>query len=385
MRASHQPETTDVVVVGGGVIGLATAWEVARRGLAVTVVDPAPGRGASWAAGGMLAPVAEATYGEEPLLGLNLEAGARWPMFAAALAEASGDDLGYRECGTLLVARDRDDREAFDDLYAFQQALGLSVQRLGSREARALEPALRPGIRGGVLVEGDHQVDNRALVTALLTACRACDVALVAAHVRAVRWAGERVDGVVLEDGTALAAGTTVLAAGAASSRLEGLPDGLVPVRPVKGQLLHLRPAPYDTAAQPIAGRTIRGLEVYLVARADGRVAIGATAEERGYDTTVTAGGVRHLLRNAWELVPGIDELALVETVAGLRPGTPDNAPLLGPSGLDGLVVATGHFRHGVLLTPLTAELIADLLETGKVADLLHPFSPRRFDTQADR
>jgi glycine oxidase len=371
-----QHGATDVVVVGGGVIGLGIAWRAAQAGITVTVVDQAPGRGASWAAAGMLAPVTEVHYGEQPLLRLNLDAAASWPAFAAELEAASGRGIGYRRCGTLTVARDADDNAALDDLYRFQLRCGLQVERLRSRDCRRLEPGLAPGVRGGVLAAGDHQVDNRALVQALLTACRRAGVALLAGRAAELLVDGERVVGVRLAGGERLAGGTVVLAAGCWSGGLRGLAPGLLPgVRPVKGQLLHLR----GPASEPLCQRNLRGLEVYVVPRADGRVVVGATVEEQGFDTRVTAGAVHDLLRAALELLPDVAELELVETVAGLRPGSPDNAPLLGPAGQDGLVVATGHYRNGILLTPVTAASVAELLATGKAPEVIAPFSPGRF------
>jgi glycine oxidase len=371
-----QHGAADVVVVGGGVIGLGIAWRAAQAGITVTVVDQAPGRGASWAAAGMLAPVTEVHYGEQPLLRLNLDAAASWPAFAAELEAASGRGIGYRRCGTLTVARDADDNAALDDLYRFQLRCGLQVERLRSRDCRRLEPGLAPGVRGGVLAAGDHQVDNRALVQALLTACRRAGVALLAGRAAELLVDGERVVGVRLAGGERLAGGTVVLAAGCWSGGLRGLAPGLLPgVRPVKGQLLHLR----GPASEPLCQRNLRGLEVYVVPRADGRVVVGATVEEQGFDTRVTAGAVHDLLRAALELLPDVAELELVETVAGLRPGSPDNAPLLGPAGQDGLVVATGHYRNGILLTPVTAASVAELLATGKAPEVIAPFSPGRF------
>jgi glycine oxidase len=371
-----QHGAADVVVVGGGVIGLGIAWRAAQAGITVTVVDQAPGRGASWAAAGMLAPVTEVHYGEQPLLRLNLDAAASWPAFAAELEAASGRGIGYRRCGTLTVARDADDNAALDDLYRFQLRCGLQVERLRSRDCRRLEPGLAPGVRGGVLAAGDHQVDNRALVQALLTACRRAGVALLAGRAAELLVDGERVVGVRLADGERLAGGTVVLAAGCWSGGLRGLAAGLLPrVRPVKGQLLHLR----GPASEPLCQRNLRGLEVYVVPRADGRVVVGATVEEQGFDTRVTAGAVHDLLRAALEVLPDVAELELVETVAGLRPGSPDNAPLLGPAGQDGLVVATGHYRNGILLTPVTAAAVAELLATGKTPEAIAPFSPGRF------
>ena len=364
------------MVVGGGVIGLGIAWRAAQAGLTATVVDQAPGRGASWAAAGMLAPVTEVHYGEGPLLQLNLASAARWPSFAAEVEEASGRPVGYTPWGTLAVARDADDNAALEDLYQFQLRNGLQVERLRSRECRQLEPGLHPGIRGGVLAPGDHQVDNRALVQALLAACERAGVRMVAGRVAELATRGDRVTGVVLAGGQTLAAGTVVLAAGCWSGGLAGLADEVLPpVRPVKGQLLYLR----GPADQPLCSRNVRGLEVYVVPRGDGRVVVGATVEEQGFDTRVTAGAVHDLLRAAMELLPDVAELELLETVAGLRPGSPDNAPLLGPAGPEGLVVATGHYRNGILLCPVTADAVAELLATGQVPELIAPFGPGRF------
>jgi len=381
---THRP-SPDAVVVGGGVIGLGIAWRAALAGMAVTVVDEAPGRGASWAAAGMLAPVTEVHYGERPLLALNLAAAARWPTFAAEVEEASGLPVGYRPGGTLAVARDADDNAALEDLYQFQLRCGLEVERLRSRECRQLEPGLAPSIRGGILAAGDHQVDNRALVEALLVACQRAGVRMVRGRVAELAVQADRVTGVLLAgggpvpspaDGETLAAGVVVLAAGCWSGGLRGLAaEALPPVRPVKGQLLYLR----GPADQPLCSRNVRGLEVYVVPRGDGRVVVGATVAEQGFDTTVTAGAVHDLLRAALELLPDVAELELAETVVGLRPGSPDNAPMLGPAGPDGLVVATGHYRNGILLTPVTADAIAELLITGQVPEMIAPFTPGRF------
>jgi glycine oxidase len=371
-----QQHPTDAVVVGGGVIGLASAWRAAQAGMAVTVVDERPGRGASWAAAGMLAPVTEVHYGERPLLGLNLAAAARWPGFAAEVEQASGRPVGYTPVGTLAVARDADDNAALEDLYRFQLRCGLEVERLRSRECRQLEPGLDPGIRGGVLAAGDHQVDNRALVEALLAACEGAGVRMVAGRVTELAAEGDRVTGVDLAGGERLAAATVVLAAGCWSGALGGVAaEALPPVRPVKGQLLYLR----GPAAEPLCARNVRGLEVYLVPRGDGRVVVGATVEEQGFDTRVTAGAVHDLLRAALELLPDVAELELLETVCGLRPGSPDNAPMIGPAGPEGLVVATGHYRNGILLTPVTADAVAELLATGRVPEAIAPFAPGRF------
>lgn len=366
----------DVVVAGGGVIGLSIAWQSAAKGLSVLVADPHPGRGASWAAAGMLAPVTEVHYGEERLLQLNLDSHARYPQWTEELNYASGRDCGYAQTGTLVVARDADDNAALNDLYDFQRGLGLEVERLRGRECRHLEPALAPSTRGGILVRGDHQIDNRALIAALLAACERAGVHISRKRVEHVDLASSRVERVDLDDGERVPCRALVLAAGAHSARIGGIPPEVVPpVRPVKGQLLHLRGAQGDR----LATHTIRGLEAYIVVRPDGRVVLGATVEEQGFDERTTAGGVHELLRAGFELIPGITELELVETSVGLRPASPDNAPLLGDSGVEGLVLATGHYRNGVLLAPVTGWAIANLLATGATPEIITPFSPQRF------
>lgn len=371
---------SDVAVVGGGVIGLATAWQAAARGLSVTVLDSGEPGGASWAAAGMLAPVTEVHYGEEPLLALNLESSRVYPDFVAELEDATRMDVGYRACGTVLVARDADDNASLDHLYSFQSELGLTVDRLRASDCRALEPALAPGVRGGILVEGDHQVDNRALVDALRAACTDSGVALRTGTVASVRIDAEgRCRGVVTQDGRTTTSGAVVIAGGCWSGRIEGLPPEVRSgVRPVKGQLLHLSGA----RSQDLIRHNVRGVNAYLVMRSDGRLIIGATVEEMGYDTRVTAGGVHELLRSGFELVPGIIELELTEAVAGLRPGSPDNAPLLGETSVEGLFLATGHYRNGILLAPVTAYALAELLATGRPPELIEPFSPARFATE---
>ncbi|MGI5468279.1 glycine oxidase ThiO [Streptomyces sp. CA-132043] len=371
----------DVVIVGGGLAGLVTAWRATQRGLRTTVVDPAPGGGAARVAAGMLAAVTELHYGEETLLGLNLDSAARYPAFAAELAEASGRELGYRRCGTLAVALDADDRAHLRELHALQRRCGLDSEWLTGRECRKLEPMLAPGVRGGLRVDGDHQIDPRRLATALLTACERAGVAFVRDRAGRLSVADGRATGVELADGTPLPAGQVVLAAGSFSGLLAGVPEHVrPPVRPVKGQVLRLKiPAAYGPFLSRTVRAVVRGGPLYLVPRENGDMVVGATSEELGWDTTVTAGGVYELLRDAHELVPGITELPLVETIAGLRPGSPDNAPLLGPSALPGLLMATGHFRNGVLLTPVTGDIMAHALTAGELPEEARPFTPLRF------
>jgi glycine oxidase len=370
-----------VIVAGGGVIGMSVAWRAAQRGLDVTVADPAPGLGASHAAAGMLTPVSEAAYAEKELLALGAASLERYPAFVAELTEASGLPTGFRRTGTLQVGYDRDDLAVIDELRVLQDSLGVPARRLTGRECRALEPMLDPSVRGGLLVEGDGSVDPRLLT-------RALQVAAERAGVRVIRQAvteiikdpdSEFVLGAGLADGTRLTADHTVLAAGWNSVNIGGLPaDCVPPVRPVKGQVVRLRTPDASFLGRSVRG-IVRGSTVYLVPRDDGELVVGATQEEMGPDTRVTAGGLWELLRDARTLVPGITELEFTEAVARLRPGTPDNAPVIGPGRLDGLVLATGHFRHGVLLAPVTADAVAGYLDTGRLPEVAAHFTIDRF------
>jgi glycine oxidase len=348
----------DVAVIGGGVIGLAVAWRCARRGARVTVYDPASGQGASRVAAGMLAPVSEAYFGEDDLTALLVASAVRWDAFAAELSRYG--QVGLRTEGTLLVALTPDDLAEASRLWTYQASLGLPVTRLAPGALRELEPALHPRVRGGALASGDHQVDPRRLVAVLTRA----------AHAAGVRVKARRVDSYA-----DLRAGTVVVAAGCGSATLTGLP-----VRAVKGQLLRLRAPDGEPGFRHVIRGWADGRRVYLIPRTDGEVVVGATEEERT-DAVPTAGATLELLRAATDLVPELVEYQLAEVCVGHRPGTPDNAPILGTlSG--GVVVATGHYRHGILLTPVTADAVAELVATGVAPDLIAPFAPSRFDPE---
>nr|WP_142054080.1 glycine oxidase ThiO [Pseudonocardia kunmingensis] len=369
--------TNSLTVVGAGVIGLACAWRAAESGVAVTVLDPAPASGASWVAGGMLAPVTEAWPGEEELLELGVASVARWPGFAEELVAASGRPAGLRTEGTVVAATGTGDRAELDALAVYLGRLGRSVERLNGRELRRLEPALGPDVRGGLSVPGDLAVDNRVLLAALRAAAQRAGVTIVERAVRAVLDDGSRVTGVRTDDGD-VQAGAVLVAAGAHSAGLHPALDGLV--RPVKGEILRIAHRP---GAFPPPRRTVRALvdgrPVYAVPRDDGGLVLGATQAELGFDTEVTVGGVRDLLRDAERILPGIAEYALLESAAGLRPGSPDNLPLVGALGPDGLLVATGHHRNGMLLAPVTADAVAALLRGEPVPDPVRAADPARF------
>jgi glycine oxidase len=354
----------DAVFVGGGVIGLACAWRAAQRGAEVVVIERSerPHAGATGVAAGMLAPVGELTFGERELLGLALESARLWPDFAAEVEAASGVETGYERCGALHVAIDRDEAAQLRRRHDLQRELGLEADWLAPRQCRELEPGLTPSFNGGVHAAGEAAVDPRALAVALLAALSASGV-----EVRSGRevvdgiWDGERLAGVRTaggEEGEAeVRADAVVLCNGAWSGVTEWLPkEARPPVRPVKGEVLELRTRP---GHEPPARGIIASERVYLVPRRDGRLIVGATEEEQGFDTTVTAGGAHDLLREAYRLLPEVAEMELAGAIAGLRPGTPDNLPRIGPGAVEGLVLATGHYRNGILLAPLTAEAIA--------------------------
>ncbi|WP_395725940.1 glycine oxidase ThiO [Nakamurella sp.] len=392
-KSGRARSAVDVLVVGAGVIGLSVAWRCRQRGLSVTVVDPAPGSGASRTAAGMLAPVTELHYGEQPLLELNLASAARYPAFAGELEDVTGRSIGYRRTGTVVAAWDAADLAALRDLAGFAGTLGHPVQALTGRELRSLVPGIAPGLPGGLLAPDDHQVDNRRLHAALLAAVTGAEARLVDAPVARIDVGGGRARGVITADGTSLPAGTVVLAAGAHSGRVAGLPDADRPrVHPVRGQTLRLRMSA-DTMPPLIVRGTVKGSPVYLVPRATslesgpptGELVIGASSEEAGFDCTPRAGAVYELLRDAQSLLPAVSEAELVEVSTGLRPGSPDNAPLIGRSRTEGLVIATGHYRNGVLLTPITGDGVAALLADGALPPELLAFSPERFAPQEVR
>jgi glycine oxidase len=383
MGGAGRPEVPvggyDAVIVGGGTIGLTSAWRMAGRGMRVVVVDPEPGRGASWVAAGMLAPVTEVHYTEERLVALTMASARRWPSFAEELESDAGSAIGYRTCGTLVVDADDDDRAWSDELFRFQCSLGLDVERLNARRVRQLEPNIAPGVRSGLLAKGDHQVQTRRLVAGLMTAVTAHGAHWHRAPVTSIEVVAGSVRGVHCDDDF-LPAPIVVLAAGCWSGSIAGLPAGVVPpVRPVKGQILRLAGEPRRTLLQRSVRGLVQGSSVYLVPRADGSVVVGATVEERGFDTTVTAGAVYELLRDARRVVPGVTELELVEARAGLRPGSPDNAPVVGATAVAGLILATGHYRNGILLSPLTAEAVAAVAVGGEPPPEMAPFTPARF------
>lgn len=365
-----------VIIVGGGTIGLATGFELVRRGTPVTIFEKdRAGRGTSWRAAGMLAPDAEIVFEELELYDLNRESPHRWPDFARRVEDASGRSVDYRDEGALVVADDRDSAEALRRLYEFQREQGLDAEWPTGEEAREIEPFVAPRLSAAVFAPSDHQVDNRRLLDALQAAFRAEGGALHEHTPVEAVVPDSDAPAVRTADGERVPADQVVVAAGVWSRELEGLePDATPPVRPVKGQVIRLRrKRPFDLQ------HVVRAPEAYLAPKNDVRIVVGATNEEMGFDTTVTAGGLYDLLEGAWEVVPGIYDLPVDQTWAGLRPASRDHAPLLGQTAAPGVLVATAHDRHGVLLTPVTAEEMTCLIRSGETSTWLEPFSPLRF------
>lgn len=381
MDAMRRPAAGRVAVIGAGVIGLTCAWRLAGAGHRVLLLDDG-GPAASQVAGGMLAPVSEASFGEEGLARLTLAALRCFPALVADLAGSGHGPVEQRSHGTLTVGLDPDDRLALDRLTAFRNGLGLATEQLSGRTLRRAEPFLSTSASSGVLAVDDLSVDNRQLLTALREAVAAAGVEVVRGRACSFDRDGTRLHGVVLDDGRRIACHTAVLAAGAWSAQVTGLPAHAQPhVVPVKGHILRLRPR----GARPSTAyltRTVRALvhgrEVYLVPRADGEVVVGATTEHEGFDLDVRAGAVRGLLDDATAVLPVLDELTLTETATGLRPGTPDNGPLLGWAA-PGVLLATGHYRNGLLLSELTAQEVVGRVAGGAASALWSPFDPNRF------
>ncbi len=360
MSAGPRRSSYDVVVLGGGIIGLSVGWRAAQAGLRTLVVERSePGAGASGVAAGMLAPVTEADFGERELLGLNLASRALWPAFASELEQDAGRSTGLREAGAIVAAADRDDAGELRRLLELQRSLGLEAEWVAGGELRRIEPRLSPRVSGGILAPAEAHVDPRAVVEALVDAFQRAGGEVARAEATGIHAteAGDGVAGVETDTGR-VAAGRVVVACGAHSELLD-LPaghPGSPRMRPVKGQILQLR------APGALVERIVRTPRCYIVDRGDGRVVLGATVEEQGFDERVTAEGVFRLLEAGREVLPEIDELELCEARAGLRPGTPDNLPWIGRDHLDGLLWATGHYRNGVLLAPLTAAIVVALL-----------------------
>lgn len=373
-----------IVIVGGGICGLCIGWRLAQAGQGVCVLDRGEAnQQATWAAAGMLAPQVEAEHGEEALLPLAMESRALWADFAGDLQSDTGIDVDYRTEGTLVVAVDRDDREYLEHRYEYFREMGLGVEWLSGYEARQKEPYLARAVTGAIYSPLDHQVDNRKVGDALKAAyLKAGGILREHTEVDEILIRDGRTQGVRVGD-EEIEAEAVVIAAGAWSRNIPGLPDpARPPVRPLKGQMVALQMP--DGA--PLIDHVVWGPgnsivpSIYLAPKDGGRLVVGATVEEMGFNTEMTAGGLFELLRSAWEVLPGIYDLPVLESWAGLRPASRDDAPILGPTSIEGLIMATGHHRNGILLAPITAQAVSDYLLSGRVASLIKPFLLERFD-----
>ncbi len=379
---SSQQKSFDVVVVGAGVIGLACAWRAARAGASVVVVDPAePPAGATLVSAGMLAPVGEVAFGEERLARMTLTSAALWPRFVEELEADSDLVTGFRREGALHVALDRDEAAELRRGHDLQRELGLDAEWLTPTACRKLEPGLAPSIAGGVSAPHEASVDPRRLAAAMVGAIEAAGGELrFGREIANGLLEGEILVGVRTSEGEEIRAGAVVLAAGAWSGSATWLPEeARPPVRPVKGEILELG----SPDGRAVCERILASERVYLVPRSDGRLIAGATVGERGFDESVSAGGVHELLREAYRLLPDVAELDFLGAAAGLRPGTPDNLPIVGHGAINGLVLATGHFRNGVLLAPLTGEAVARLIAGSGVPEEMADAAPGRFESCA--
>jgi len=364
----------DVLIVGGGVIGLAVARGLLGAGASVTVVErDRPGGAASWAAGGMLAPLGEAPE-PGPFMRAGLESLALWPSFAEAVEEQAGVPVHFRNTGKLVVALEADGSAGLGDRAAWIGRAGFEAELLDGDDARRLEPGLTDAVRAALHLPTDSHVDNRALGPALATSVeRAGGRLLTGMAVRAVRTRGDRATGLMLENGTELSAGTVVIAAGAWSGTLGGLPR-TIPVRPVRGQMIRLR------LAEGGPSRLVAGPGAYLIPTAAGdELVVGATEEEAGFDASTDPEALDGLEAAAARMFRAVRGAERTESWAGLRPGSGDDLPLLGPDPeVDGLFWATGHYRNGILLTPFTAKVLVHAIRSGALANEWSDFSPKR-------
>ena len=365
----------DVAIIGGGVIGGAIAFELAAEKISVVVIDrQQPGREASWAAAGMLSPGPDAPE-SLPMVPLAKESLRLYPEFIAAIEEASGRSTAFVREGTLQIFPGPHGEAEREKMAAEYRRLGLAMEPISFETARKLEGSLGPAARVVAWLADESVVDPRLLMEAVLEAARRRGVEFrTDCPVTSVLLDGDRCSGVVAA-GEAIAARHVVVAAGCFSGGIDWLAR-YAPTRPVRGQMLALRAAALNLR------RVVRSERGYLVPRRDGRIIAGSTLENAGFDKHVTPGGLRQILDAVLELIPGIANAEIVETWAGLRPGTPDGLPILGPTDIEGLLVATGHHRNGILLTPVTAKLLRDWIVRGKVAMNAEVFSPLRFVAQ---
>lgn len=363
-----------IAIIGGGINGLSIGWFLAKQGRAVTILERGEaGKAATWAAAGMLTPWS-ATPGEEAAFPLQLAGHKLWPNLAQELEAATGINVDYRTEGRLFVVLDHEDVDGLRAKFNLNRDLGLPLEWLSGPEARELEPHLSPAVTDAVFSPTAHWVENRQVALALRQAFTQAGGTLCEhTEAQGIVIENNQVRGVRLNNDM-LAAETVVLAAGA-WSQITSLPKSArPPVHPIKGQMVVVQ----MPAGPPLVNRMVTG-PIYLIPRSDGRLLIGATVEDKGFDTQVTAGAVFDMLDRARQILPHLDELPIVDSWAGLRPASTDEYPIIGPTNVDGLLVATGHYRHGILLAPITAQAVTQYILTGQIMDEIAPFSPLRF------
>jgi glycine oxidase len=362
----------DAAIAGGGLIGSAIALELAQAGLSVAVFEKGePGREASWASAGILSPAPE-TQGMIPIVPLAKASIGLYPEFVANVEEILGQNVGFRPFGTMDALFTRDATRDLSTLIALHHGLGLQAEPLRPEEARELEPALSPEVEAAALRPDEASIDNRALTQAVLHAAKKSGAEIFPDNaVEAIWREGSRCAGLKLRNEN-VSAKWTIIASGCFSANIEGV-TAYAPVRPAKGQMVSLR------ADALKIRRVLWSEKIYLVPRNDGRILAGATVEYVGFDKHVTAGAIEKILTDAIELAPGLATARIEETWAGLRPDSPDHLPIVGPTDLEGLLMATGHFRSGVLLTPITARLIREWITELRVSVDWERLSPMRF------
>lgn len=366
----------NTVIIGGGIIGLSLGWQLAKKGINVEILErDLAGKSASWAAAGMLAPQAEMGFEDIDHFYLCRKSLELYPKFLEELYNDSGIKVEVEKTGCILPAFDRDDAERLRRLYDFREKIGLPVVWLSSSEAREVEPFLSPRCTGAIWIEDDAQVNNRLMLESLKKAFVKCGGKLYEEHnVENINVSNGKVTGVNIH-GTDINFDNVIVAGGAWSKQIPGLPENLLPpVRPVKGQIINLR---LNDSCR--LTKVVRAPDVYLLPKSDGRLILGASVEEMGYDVQPTAGEIFRLLERGWEAVPSIYDLPIESIDVGLRPGSRDHMPIIGDSEVEGLFFATGHYRNGILLTPITAYELSDWIVTGTSSETLKGFGISRF------
>jgi glycine oxidase len=362
----------DAVIAGGGIIGASIALEIASAGLRAAIYDAKqPGEEASWASAGMISPAPE-NLGAIPFVPISLSSVAIYPEFIQRVEELSGIDVGYRRNGALDAIFDDEFERELSTVIALQHGVGLRAEALSGEQAREIEPALSERIQAAIFRPDEASLDNRAFTTAVLAAAQRKGVKVFAGNGAKAIWReGGHCKGLILRDGH-VEAKVTVIAAGCFSAQIEGVAP-YAPVFPAKGQMIALRSESVEIR------RVLWKEHTYLVPRNDGRIIAGSTVERTGFDRNVTAGAVKKILSEVLQLAPELEKSQIVEMWAGLRPDSPDHLPILGPTDVDGLLIATGHFRSGILLAPITARLMQEWICSQRVSLDWERFSPLRF------